>query len=107
MIRRMPMWKKAAAWMSAVILAASPACSQTVQARPSEAEEVKRVWDFSDDAQGWAYDDSWAGDGYHGTGGCEQDPGREMLKVSLDYSADVENGWSQTGVSFKIGRAHV
>lgn len=100
MIRRMPMWKKAAAWMSAVILAASPACSQTVQARPSEAEEVKRVWDFSDDAQGWAYDDSWAGDGYHGTGGCEQDPGREMLKVSLDYSADVENGWSQTGVSF-------
>lgn len=100
MRRRIPGWKRAAAWAAAAILAASPVFSETALARPSDVEEVKRVWDFSDGAQGWVYDDSWAGDGYHGTGACEQDPEREMLKVSLDYSADAENGWSQTGISF-------
>ena len=63
-----------------------------MSARPSDVKEVKRVWDFSDGTQGWVYDDSWAGEGYHGSGSCEQDAEREMLKVSLDYSADVENG---------------
>lgn len=99
MKKRMAGWRRMAAGLSAVLLAVSPAFRETVLAKPSEAEEVKQVWDFSDGAQGWVYDDSWAGDGYHGTGACEQDPEREMLKVSLDYSADVENGWSQTGIS--------
>ena len=100
MKRKIPGLRRAAVWFCAVILAASPSFSHAVLARPSNAEEVKRIWDFSDGVQGWIYDDSWAGDGYHGTGACEQDPEREMLKVSLDYSADVENGWSQTGISF-------
>lgn len=92
-------WRRMAAGFGVVFLAVSPAFQGTVLAKPSDVEEVKQVWDFSDGPQGWVYDDSWAGDGYHGTGTCEQDPEKEMLKVSLDYSADVENGWSQTGIS--------
>lgn len=99
MKKRMAGWRRMAAGFGAVFLAVSPAFQGTVLAKPSDVEEVKQVWDFSDGTQGWVYDDSWAGDGYHGTGTCEQDPEKEMLKVSLDYSADVENGWSQTGIS--------
>ena len=100
MKRKIPGLRRVTVWFCAVILADSPSFSHAVLARPSDAEEVKRIWDFSDGVQGWVYDDSWAGDGYHGTGACEQGPEREMLKVSLDYSADVEKGWSQTRISF-------
>lgn len=99
MKRKIPGLRRVTVWFCAVILADSPSFSHAVLARPSDAEEVKRIWDFSDGVQGWVYDDSWAGDGYHGTGACEQGPEREMLKVSLDYSADVEKGWSQTRIS--------
>ena len=100
MKRKIPGLRRVTVWFCAVILADSPSFSHAVLARPSDAEEVKRIWDFSDGVQGWVYDDSWAGDGYHGTGACEPGPEREMLTVSLDYSADVEKGWSQTGISF-------
>lgn len=96
----MPGWIRTAAWVCAAVLTVTPFPSGAVWAKPADVEEVKRIWDFSDGTQGWVYDDSWAGDGYHGSGACEQDPDKEMLKISLDYSADVENGWSQTGISF-------
>lgn len=93
-------WRRRAAMLMATVLATVPMLSLPVSARPSDVEEVRRLWDFSDGTQGWVYDDSWAGESYHGSGTCEQDAERGMLKVSLDYSADVENGWSQTGISF-------
>lgn len=68
-------------------------------ARDRTANEVKKVWDFSESAQGWVYDDSWAGEGYTGGGSCSWDEEKQMLRASLDYSENVDNGWSQTGVS--------
>lgn len=103
MRKRMKGWKQRGVVLMAVFLTAVLACGLPVAARPSDVEEVQRTWDFSDGAQGWVYDDSWAGESYHGSGACEQDAEREMLKVSLDYSADMENGWSQTGISFTEG----
>ena len=88
-MRRMPGWIRTAAWVCAAVLTVTPFPSGAVWAKPADVEEVKRIWDFSDGTQGWVYDDSWAGDGYHGSGACEQDPDKEMLKISLDYSADV------------------
>ena len=60
----------------------------------------ERVWDFEDGTQNWVYDDSWSGGSYNGGGECSYDPEKGMLKVSVDFSNDVSNGWSQTGISF-------
>ncbi len=61
--------------------------------------EISRIWDFAEDSQGWVYDDSWAGDSYTGGGACEYDPEKQMLRLSLDYSLNKDNGYSQTGIS--------
>lgn len=80
--------------------AISPLNARTVLAAADTGkEEISRVWDFSDGDQGWRYDDSWAGDSYTGEGSLSWDEEEQMLKVSLDYSGDVNNGWSQTGIS--------
>jgi len=63
-----------------------------------EAGEVTRVWDFEDGDQGWVYDDSWAGDSYQGEGSCEYDADKGMLRLKLDYSRNVNNSYSQTGI---------
>lgn len=89
-----------AACMMAAVTGISPVFASTVLAAGQKNEtEVSRVWDFSDGIQGWGYDDSWAGESYTGAGSCSWDEERQMLKVSLDYSDNTDNGWSQTGIS--------
>lgn len=69
---------------------------------PAQAEvitEYERLWDFDTSVEGWQFDDSWAGDGYHGTSDCVHDDEQGMLKVDLDFSQDSANGWSQPGIS--------
>lgn len=68
-----------------------------------EAEEIiteDRLWDFSVGTQGWIFDDSWVGDGYHGTSGYSHDLQKGMLQVDIDFSQDSSNGWSQPAISF-------
>ena len=65
MRKRMKGWKQQGTMLMAMLLTSVLAFGLPVFARPSEAEEVQRVWDFSDGAQGWVYDDSWAGESYH------------------------------------------
>lgn len=96
--------KQAATIGMAAVLCASPmsvSWCQIVKAeeQTTEEAEVKTIWDFMEDAQGWTYDDSWSGGAYHGEGSCEYDAGKQMLKTSLDFSKDQENGWCQTGIS--------
>ncbi|MDO5408684.1 MAG: glycosyl hydrolase [Eubacteriales bacterium] len=92
--------KRKAAVMMAAVLGMAPAMGMTSYgAKDRSADEVSRVWDFSDGTQGWVYDNSWAGDSYTGDGACTWDEERQMLKISLDYSGNVSNGWSQTGIS--------
>ncbi len=78
----------------------APETDGTREAQDKAGQEISRVWDFAEDSQGWVYDDSWAGDSYTGGGACEYDPERQMLRVSLDYSLNRDNGYSQTGISF-------
>ena len=65
-----------------------------------DTASAERVWDFEDGTQNWVYDDSWSGGSYNGGGECSYDSEKGMLKVSVDFSNDVSNGWSQTGISF-------
>lgn len=63
------------------------------------ASDVK-VWDFEDDTvQGWHFNNSWATDSYHGATEdvCSVEDGK--LKVNMDYSGDVDNGWVQPAIS--------
>lgn len=89
--------KRAAAWMTAMLLTSSYVCSVTVFGAP-EAGEVTRIWDFEDGTQGWVYDDSWSGDSYKGEGSCTYDEEKRMLKLNLDYSLNIDNSYSQTGI---------
>lgn len=59
-----------------------------------------RTWDFSKSVSEWKYDYSWAGNSYAGKGSLEYDSGKKMAKLALDYSHNISNGWSQTGMSF-------
>lgn len=93
--------RKGVAAVLAVVISMSPMMDMTtLAAKDRNASEIKRVWDFSDGEQGWGYDNSWAGDSYTGDGACGWDEEKQMLKVSLDYSGNKNNGWSQTGISF-------
>ena len=93
------------ACMMGIVLGLSPVFTGAVLAAgPGSETEVSRSWDFSDGNQGWKYDDSWAGESYTGDGSCSWDEERQMLKVSLDYSGNTDNGWSQTGVNFTDSR---
>ncbi len=112
--------KKIASFALAAVLSVSPAFagaahagtetagSETTESETAESEaaeagtagEVSRVWDFSDGAQGWEYDDSWAGDSYTGGGACSYDAEKGMLRLSLDFSLNTDNGYSQTGISY-------
>lgn len=83
---------------AAVVFAESFMCFGTAFGEPG-AGEVTRVWDFEDGDQGWVYDDSWAGDSYQGEGSCEYDEEKGMLHLKLDYSQNVNNSYSQTGIS--------
>ncbi|XCP85693.1 glycosyl hydrolase [Roseburia hominis] len=72
---------------------------QFVAEEPKPASDAK-TWDFEDGTtQGWYFDNSWAGDSYHGPteNVCSVENGR--LKVDMDYSKDVENGWLQPAIS--------
>lgn len=66
----------------------------------AESISQERIWDFSEGTQGWVFDGSWAGDSYHGTSGCSHDVEKGMLKVDMDFSQDIANGWCQPGISF-------
>lgn len=91
--------------MTGIVLGLSPVFTGAVLAAGSGSEtEVSRIWDFSDGNQSWKYDNSWAGESYTGDGSCSWDEERQMLKVSLDYSGNTDNGWSQTGVSITDSR---
>lgn len=87
-----------AALLTAAALAFTPAFSMKSNAEQGKVEEVKRVWDFSDGTQSWTYDDSRAGDSYSGYGACDFDGEKGMLKVTLDYSGNKDNSWSETGI---------
>lgn len=89
--------RKRMALAAAAVLAGFFVCSGIAFGEPA-AGEITRVWDFEDGDQGWAYDDSWAGDSYQGEGGCEYDADKGMLRLKLDYSRNVNNSYSQTGI---------
>lgn len=92
--------KQRVAVMIAAVLGMTPAMGMTAYgAKDRYSQEVSRIWDFSYGSQGWVYDNSWAGESYTGDGACTWDEERQMLKISLDYSGNVSNGWSQTGIS--------
>lgn len=93
------MKRKSRKRVAAMCTAAVVSVGMLAPALPVGAQEgSERLWDFQDGAQNWEYDDSWKGDaGVTGSAGWDEDKG--MLKVDLDFSADVNNGWSQTGIS--------
>jgi len=68
-----------------------------------ETTSQDRLWDFTEGTQGWVFDGSWAGDGYHGTSGYSHDLLNGRLQVDIDFSQDSSNGWSQPGISFSNG----
>ncbi len=89
---------KIAAMLAAVLTASAASGVPAFGAPGAEEEEAARVWDFEDGAQGWVYDDSWSGDSYQGEGSCEYDSEKGMLRLSLDYSPNINNSFSQTGI---------
>lgn len=93
------MKRKSRKRVAAMCTAAVVSVGMLAPALPVGAQEgSERLWDFQDGAQNWEYDDSWKGDaGVTGSAGWDEDKG--MLKVDLDFSADVNNGWSQTGIT--------
>ena len=89
-------WKRIAALCTAAVVSAGmfiPSLSVSAQG------EGQRLWDFEDGTEGWVYDDSWKGDAQV-TGSAEYDTEKSALKVTVDFSGDVNNGWSQSGISF-------
>lgn len=80
------------------------ACPVVSRADNTEgAAKIVRQWDFSDGTQGWEYDDSWSGDSYTGESTFEWDADKEMLKLSLDFSGNMDNGYSQTAICLAVG----
>lgn len=96
--------KRAAAISMAAFLTISTILSGGVgnMAAYAAETEVQNVisWDFASDVNGWYYDSGWE-NGYNGSANSSiaWDESKEMMKVNLDYSADVDNTWSQTAVS--------
>lgn len=90
----------AACVMAAVLGSLAALADPALAAGGEQVAETARVWDFSGGTQGWVYDGSWAGESYTGGGSCSWDEENGRLKVSLDYSGNTDNGWSQTGISF-------
>ena len=89
-------WKR----LMSLCTVAAAAVSLVLPAIPvSAGEGAERLWDFADGIQGWTYDDSWKGD-CEVTGGASHDAESEMLKVDVDFTAEQDNGWCQTGISF-------
>lgn len=89
-------WKQ----LAAVCAAAAAVMGLTLPAATVSAQEkTERLWDFCDGAQGWVYDDSWKGD-CEVTGGASYDAEKGMLKVDVDFTAEQDNGWCQSGISF-------
>ena len=89
-------WKQ----LAAVCTAAAAVMGLTLPAATVSAQEkTERLWDFCDGTQGWVYDDSWKGD-CEVTGGASYDAEKGMLKVDVDFTAEQDNGWCQSGISF-------
>ena len=93
---------------AAVILAFMTVCPPaglSAYAAPGEgagtdaAGQIVKQWDFSDGTQDWVYDDSWSGDSYTGETEFAWDEEKEMLKLSVDFSGNADNGYSQIGIS--------
>ena len=89
-------WKRLMSVCTAAVLGVGlmvPAVSAGAQ------EDGSRLWDFRDGEQGWVYDDSWKGSA-EVTGNVSHDAEKEMLKVDIDFTAEKDNGWCQSGISF-------
>ena len=89
-------WKRLMSVCTAAVLGVGlmvPAVSAGAQ------EDGSRLWDFRDGEQGWGYDDSWKGSA-EVTGNVSHDAEKEMLKVDIDFTAEKDNGWCQSGISF-------
>ena len=93
---------------AAVILAFMTVCPPaglSAYAAPGEgagmdaAGQIVKQWDFSDGTQDWVYDDSWSGDSYTGETEFAWDEEKKMLKLSVDFSGNADNGYSQIGIS--------
>lgn len=94
---------------AAIVLAFTAVFPQTVisacatpgeSAGTDDAPPIVRQWDFSDGTQNWVYDDSWSGDSYTGETEFAWDEEKQMLKLTVDFSGNADNGYSQIGVSF-------
>ena len=88
-------WKRITSMCAAAVVSAG----MLIPVLPADAQgEAERLWDFQDSGQNWVYDDSWKGNAKV-TGSADWDEEKGMLQVELDFSGDVNNGWSQTGIS--------
>lgn len=88
-------WKRITSMCAAAVVSAG----MLIPVLPADAQgEAERLWDFQDSGQNWVYDDSWKGNAKV-SGSADWDEEKGMLQVELDFSGDVNNGWSQTGIS--------
>lgn len=81
-----------------IIICNASLINTTSPENPGEAVTPLNKWDFSDGIGDWKYNPDWDWQ-YSGGDATSATAEKDMMKVSVDYSGDVDKDWSQMTVT--------